>query len=531
MAQNKPIKTPFAQMSFTPDIPSGSLTMNEYNDGLNVETDVRGIKKVAGEVEILSTITGNVVFMTGGYRANGLWWFIVANTAGEWYGITSSGITDLTPQTNDYTNNGYTLDTAIMASWNGTTLFLNDNINPPMFLQANDTEIKLYDTDYGGTTYVWNYYSSEGWTDVSAGFVRVFSSPNVGTILVSGNLNYELGGTALNSPNTVRWSQAMPLNGIPTTWAPTEQNIANELEVPVRGDLVDGFALQGNFYMMSYWDTCMMSPISYTQVNAPVFGIRKVAEGRGLLNEKSFAVVDNVAYGVDARDIWVFNGSQFQSIANQRVKDYFFDNLNFDYINSVLMVNNTAKNQIEIYYPDTDSTGYANKMLAYRYDMDIWNAPRDISDASAVVESPYWINTTANEAVRKIVYARGASGAKLIQKDVGESTYSSGNIETLFQRDNIIFSDYSDKVSIHRVMPEIYGTTNVSVQIGGSDSVGAPDSYKEAVDMNPQTTSPWVQMGQNVYRTVSIKVSSNENSGDWNMTGATWQLTPVEKDR
>ena len=38
------IAIPFQKMSFAPDVPSASLGANEYNDGLNVETDVRGIR-------------------------------------------------------------------------------------------------------------------------------------------------------------------------------------------------------------------------------------------------------------------------------------------------------------------------------------------------------------------------------------------------------------------------------------------------------------------------------------------------------
>ena len=39
------LRTPFANMSFTPDVPSNALGANEYNSGYNIETDVRGIKK------------------------------------------------------------------------------------------------------------------------------------------------------------------------------------------------------------------------------------------------------------------------------------------------------------------------------------------------------------------------------------------------------------------------------------------------------------------------------------------------------
>ena len=56
MSDYQRIRTPFIGMSFTPDVPSNALGTNEYNSGLNVETDVRGIKKIFGEQEILSCL-------------------------------------------------------------------------------------------------------------------------------------------------------------------------------------------------------------------------------------------------------------------------------------------------------------------------------------------------------------------------------------------------------------------------------------------------------------------------------------------
>ena len=48
MADYTRLRSPFAGMSFTPDVPSNALGPNEYNSGLNVEADVRGIKKIGG---------------------------------------------------------------------------------------------------------------------------------------------------------------------------------------------------------------------------------------------------------------------------------------------------------------------------------------------------------------------------------------------------------------------------------------------------------------------------------------------------
>ena len=51
MSSYTPLRTPFVNLSFTPDVPSNALGVSEYNSGLNVEADVRGIKKIFGEQE------------------------------------------------------------------------------------------------------------------------------------------------------------------------------------------------------------------------------------------------------------------------------------------------------------------------------------------------------------------------------------------------------------------------------------------------------------------------------------------------
>ena len=65
------VRIPFAKMSFTPDVPSPALGPNEYNDGINIESDVRGIRSVAGDMEILESIPGTPTFVTGGFRRVG----------------------------------------------------------------------------------------------------------------------------------------------------------------------------------------------------------------------------------------------------------------------------------------------------------------------------------------------------------------------------------------------------------------------------------------------------------------------------
>lgn len=520
-----PVKTPFTNMTFSPDIPSAALGAQEYNAGYNVESDVRGIRVVNGDENILSQVPGNTIFVTAGFRTGTNYWFIVATVEGYWYGIDDAGITDLTPASGPFAYDEYT---SITDSWNGETLFINDTINPPMYLLPTETEFRLYDA--APDNYVWNY--NPDWSNLTAGFMRLYSSPNVGSLLIAGNLTADVisTGTTDNYPNTVRWSQNFGLNAGPTTWAPTLTNVANELEVPVRGPVIDGFPLNGNFYVCSYWDTVVFSPIAFQTTQAPVFGVKLANQGRGLLNENCWANADNTVYGVDARDIWVFDGGNFKSLGNQRVKDYFYSNLNPLYVEATYMVNNTSKNMVELYYADLDSTGQCNKMLGYRYDLDIWNSPRDISNGVHAVESPVWTGNVANLATRTVVYAQGGEpNAQLVQKDIGTAFLGNTAIESQFRRDNINFGQpYSKKVQVHRVLPEVAGTGNLDVTVGGASSVGQTPTFKPTVEMEIDTDNPWCQIDQNDVRVVSIEFGSNTTTSSWNVTAANWQINIIE---
>jgi len=545
------VKTPFTNMSFTPDVPSSALGPQEYNAGYNVETDVRSIKSVAGDEYILSTIPGTIIFVTGGFLQAQTWYFIVATAEGKWYIVDEAGYSNITPV--GYGNfSGYSANTVITATWNGNTVFFNDMTNPPMYFAYYlvGSTLGMYDhpDPVTGQTYVWNYDVGTNisgniiplYSSLTAGFVRDYNSPNVGSLLIAGNLtgifaaNVTQGtpGTYQYLPTTIRWSQNFGLNSGPLTWSPTITNIANEVEIPVRGPVIDGYPLNGNFYVHSYWDCVLFAPIGYTSTSAPVFGITKVTDGRGLINENCWAVVDSTAYGIDSRDIWSFNGGNFTPIGDQRVKNYFYNNLNPLYTSQVNMVHNSKKYQIEIYYPDLNSTGFNNQMISYRYDLQIWNPPRAVSQQTASCESPFWTSNIPNLANRSVVYSSAAGNVALVQKDVGTAFLGNTAINSLFERDNISFGqDYSASIQVHRVYPEIYGTGNINITVGGSDSVANSAVYSTTEIMPIQTGNPWVQIDQNEARITSIQVGANSNVTSWQMTAANWQITKVQDTR
>ena len=321
--------------------------------------------------------------------------------------------------------------------------------------------------------YSWNY--NPNWSKVHAGWMRMYNTPNVGSILVAGNLTAtnKTTGQVEEYPVTVQWSQNFGLNSAPLTWTPTITNVANQLEVPLRGASLDAFPSNGQLFLCSYWDVVVFSPINYTTTSAPILGVRLFNQGRGLLTANCFVNTDKMIYGVDARDVWVFDGTQFTGLGNQRVKNWFFNQIDQRYVDRIFMQANTQRNQIEIYYPTVDATnGVPNKMISYRYDIDCWNAPRDVSSATMTAESPVRYNdaTTGlwkyDGASRTVIYARGVADQKLVQKDQGYSFINDAEISSYFQRDNLkLLNDYSGKLMVHRILPEFVNLGNDELPI------------------------------------------------------------------
>jgi hypothetical protein len=199
------------------------------------------------------------------------------------------------------------------------------------------------------------------------------------------------------------------------------------------------------------------------------------------------------------------------------------------------MVNNTQKNQIEIYYPDLTSSGWCNKMLSYRYDLQIWNAPKDISNACMATEAPKFIDGAFKLASRVVTYARGGvSGQKLVQTAVGNSFINSGAIDSQFERNNMVLVSsegtvpYSSKVYVHRILPEISGTGKINITIGGANSTAQAATYGQTDSTLIDTNTPWVTTQQNTFRTMSVKFGSNDSTDTWNMTAINWQATVTE---
>ena len=184
-------------------------------------------------------------------------------------------------------------------------------------------------------------------------------------------------------------------------------------------------------------------------------------------------------------------------------------------------------------------------MLAYRYDLDIFQPPRDVDTASHAAEGPiYSVSTGFNDASRTIVYTRAVADSYLVQKDRTFSFINDAPIASRFRRDNISLGlSYSQQALLHRILPEavninqaglqIDGVGNITVTVGGVNSVGQNLTVndKPVVTMAINTNNPWTQINQNAFRVNSLELSNTSNVNAWQCTAVNWQFTPTEDSR
>jgi hypothetical protein len=158
-----------------------------------------------------------------------------------------------------------------------------------------------------------------------------------------------------------------------------------------------------------------------------------------------------------------------------------------------------------------------------------------------------------NAGLRTVVYARGLTDRTLVQKDDGYNFLGPQTreypVNSLFRRDNIkILPDYSGKLLVHRILPEINNLDkfnlpvneryqggirigSVDIKIEGANSVGQDPLQTTAETIATNTNYPWVQINQNAHRVNSIELSNSSTENIWICNATTWQFTQTEDDR
>ena len=188
-------------------------------------------------------------------------------------------------------------------------------------------------------------------------------------------LNITEGGTQF--PTRVRFSNITSANAIPDSWDAadaTKSTGFNDL-VQMKTPIVDGATLGSNFIIYSQDQVWMMEFVGGTFI----MNFRKLFTDIGMINQNCAVEIEGKHYVFGMDDIYMHDGSTYQSIADQKVKNFVFRGVNYSKADRCYVQHNQVLGEIYFCYNSSDDhvafthSDRCNRAAVYNYHNGTWS--------------------------------------------------------------------------------------------------------------------------------------------------------------
>ena len=325
--------------------------------------------------------------------------------------------------------------------------------------ETNTTNI-IFNTNIVSKDVVRVYLVSRKPITNTCGVIRSF-----GNFLVAGNLKEETSDGIVNEmPGVVRTSDVAVPGSVPQNWNPFAPgvNTADEFVLSDTSTVQDMLELQGNMYI--YTNTSIHNLRLTNSLLTPV-AFSPVTSQYGCQTTEGLAEFDGKHLVVGSNDIYIFSGNpgNITSIADARIRDHFYKELNNAAADKLFILRNQAQDEMWICYPKVGSTK-CNEALIYNYRLNNWTI-RDLTGIVSGVIAPIigagtsdterpWADDNVNNNKLFPVLAQvctsgtSNSGSSILAADVGYKHRSLANAE-------VNYTSYLEREGLS-MTPEFY---------------------------------------------------------------------------
>jgi len=205
---------------------------------------------------------------------------------------------------------------------------------------------------------------------VRAGVVESF-----GNLLVAGDLTETDGNDIIRRlSGVVRTSDVAIPGSVPNNWNPFAAGVstADEFTLSETNVIQDMKSLAGNMYIYSTDSIHVMRLTG--NLKAPV-SFAPVTDEYGCLTQGAVKEYDGRHFVIGSNDIYEFSGNpgNIKSLAQGRVKEYFYNNLNPIQEKQLFIMQNHRELEIWVCYPTLSSTnGECDEALIWNYRDNTW---------------------------------------------------------------------------------------------------------------------------------------------------------------
>jgi hypothetical protein len=171
------------------------------------------------------------------------------------------------------------------------------------------------------------------------------------------------------------WSDAAPPGDVPATWTAAATNEAGDaIAADTPGPCMCGVPLQDTLLLFKRSSTY---GVNYLEGSARIFSLRLLDGDRGALTRHAAVDVGGKVFVVADGDVFLTDGTTWQSVAQGRVRDYLFSQLDQASYENLFVMHDRARGEVWICYPTTGNT-YCNEAIVYEIASDAWGI-RDVT--------------------------------------------------------------------------------------------------------------------------------------------------------
>jgi hypothetical protein len=335
------------------DIDADELPLNAFSSAQNCSINNGYIGTSSGHETVFGTPTVTPYWCMNVLSTSTSYWMYASLT--KMYVTDGTTHTNITRQTAavdvDYT-------ATALQGWHGGVIagipFINNGVDDPQMWSPATTGTKLASLTYesGGTWSSKNYQCKS---------LRAYKN-----YLVAMNVTK----AGVSTPYMVKWSDAAEPGLVPQDWDETDSTKdAGEWNLVDGGDIcVDGGALRDVFIIYKERSTYTMSFIGGDLVMAfaPLF------KNSGILATNCWQEHKGLHYVMTRGDLIVHDGFQLRSIADARIRQAVFDEIDATNYEMSFVSLHPSKDEVWFCYP-TSNQSYVNKAAVYSVTDDMWS--------------------------------------------------------------------------------------------------------------------------------------------------------------
>jgi hypothetical protein len=330
------------------DTPAHMVGLQFYTRGQNVQFRKGFASRILGSRQVYGTLPASVLRMLNA-RIGGTNFWIFAGADSITARETSNSY-DVTP---------FGGLTAVAQPWEWSATLLN---GVPVMSNARDEPI-YWDGDTAG-----EFDTLPGWP--AGAICRSIVAFRYHLFAL------DMDEPAGSFPAKIRWSDAAEPGTVPASWTAAADNEAGDAELgDTPGPVMLGLPLRGS--LMIYKRSSMYA-VDYIGGNE-IFQIRTLFTSSGALTRHAVCDVNGQHFAVTDGDVILTDGTNRRSVAQGRMKDFLFQQLDQDNYENLFAVYHRAKNEVWTCFPESGAQ-YCTLALVY----DVANDAFGVRDLDAV---------------------------------------------------------------------------------------------------------------------------------------------------